>query len=158
MLIHRILGSSVGLWLVDHFTPKTTFMPPCPGFPTSFEKNWRPPRLRAFGGGGRKRNTHECICLLARPDCCRSVDYLGCVYRFDVVFKKLLNFIIDKSKLKMPIDYIDLNGFLKSILSRFIYSTKSLILQISIMFQFTIFVNHKSRSYYQVIKKNCDFC
>ena len=27
--------------------------------------------------GGRKRNTHECVCLLARPDCCRSIDFLG---------------------------------------------------------------------------------
>ena len=35
-------------------------------------KNWRPPRLRAFGSGGRKRNTYEYACLLTRPDCCRN--------------------------------------------------------------------------------------
>ena len=91
------------------------------------------PVFGPLAGADAKEIHIECVCLLARPDCCRSVDYLGCVYRFDVVFKKLLNFIIDKSKLKMPIDYIDLNGFLKSILSRFIYSTKSIILQISII-------------------------
>ena len=33
------------------------------------KKNWRPPRLRAFGSGGRKRNTYEYACLLTRPDC-----------------------------------------------------------------------------------------
>ena len=123
-----------------------------------YKKLTSAPVFGPLAGADAKEIRIECVCLLARPDCCRSVDYLGCVYRFDVVFKKLLNFIIDKSKLKMPIDYIDLNGFLKSILSQFIYSTKRFILQISIMFQFTIFVNHKSRSYYQVIKKNCDFC
>ena len=36
------------------------------------KKNWRPPRLRAFGSGGRKRNTYEYACLLTRPDCCRN--------------------------------------------------------------------------------------
>ena len=35
-------------------------------------KNWRPPRLRAFGSGGRKRNTYEYACLLTRPDCRRT--------------------------------------------------------------------------------------
>ena len=38
----------------------------------SQKKNWRPPRLRAFGSGGRKRNTYEYACLLTRPDCCRN--------------------------------------------------------------------------------------
>ena len=38
----------------------------------SISKNWRPPRLRAFGSGGRKRNTYEYACLLTRPDCCRN--------------------------------------------------------------------------------------
>ena len=35
-------------------------------------ENSRPPRLRAFGSGGRKRNTYEYACLLMRPDCCRN--------------------------------------------------------------------------------------
>ena len=35
-------------------------------------KNWRPPRLQAFGSDGRKRNTYEYACLLTRPDCCRN--------------------------------------------------------------------------------------
>ena len=39
---------------------------------THLKKNWRPPRLRAFGSGGRKRNTYEYACLLTRPDCCRN--------------------------------------------------------------------------------------
>ena len=38
----------------------------------AFSKNWRPPRLRAFGSGGRKRNTYEYACLLTRPDCRRT--------------------------------------------------------------------------------------
>ena len=36
------------------------------------DKNWRPPRQRTFGSGGRKRNTYEYACLLTRPDCCRN--------------------------------------------------------------------------------------
>ena len=39
---------------------------------TPYEKNWRLPRLRAFGSGARKRNTYEYACLLTRPDCCRN--------------------------------------------------------------------------------------
>ena len=36
-------------------------------------------------GADAKEIRIECVCLLARPDCCRSVDYLDCVNRFDVV-------------------------------------------------------------------------
>ena len=57
-------------------------------------KNWRPPRLRAFGSGGRKRNTYGYACLLTRPDCCRNrknFEWINCHCNYlDNVF--IINF------------------------------------------------------------------
>ena len=59
-----------------------------------------------MAGADAKEIHIECVCLLARPDCCRSVDYLDCVYRFDIF--------------RCSVDYLDC-GICKSVFDVEVY-------------------------------------
>ena len=57
----------------------------------SYQKIDVRPVFGPSAGADAKEIRIECVCLLARPDCCRSVDYLDCVNRFHtVVFSKIV--------------------------------------------------------------------
>ena len=59
------------------------------------------PVFGPLAGADSKEIHIECVCLLARPDCCRSVDYLDCVNRLDVVNTALVNkFLKDMVRIK----------------------------------------------------------
>ena len=45
----------------------------CIFFEQNLTKNWRPPRLRTFGNGARKRGTCKHVYFLTRPHCLRNL-------------------------------------------------------------------------------------
>ena len=57
----------------------------------SYQKIDVRPVFGPSAGADAKEIRIECVCLLARPDCCRSVDYVDCVKRFDIVSTVLVN-------------------------------------------------------------------
>ena len=68
------------------------------------------PVFGPLAGADAKEIHIECVCLLARPDCCRSVDYLDCVYRFDIF--------------RCSIDYLDC-GICKNVFDVEVYEAGS---------------------------------